>query len=374
MEEKHVSQYAEKMPTEAELRQQREKRRSAYLDGVEYTDEDLAILDMQQKLKTDRQSKLLGGILISLIAVMLVFIGVYIALTDGGKAYPDRIDNNVADAGIKYYSDEALLASLKVNTYMQESEYPQGILDKYKAIYSVNSDLVGWLKVPNTSIDCGVYQAADNDAYHRTDIYGNHDSRGSAYADYRAVLNAGRKGFVQNTVVYGHHLTSNEMVFAEVEKYRDVEFYKTAPVIEFGTIYEDIKWKVLACFVSTADPAYDNGYLFYYPQPTMSAQCFTELLSEIKKRSCFINESVWNTVDNTDRLLMLSTCTYSYYTGGYEASARCVLVCVMMDANESSQIDVSGAYANPNIKQSQVWYDINKVSNPYANDKKWFAY
>lgn len=373
MEEKRVSQYAERMPTEAELRAEKAKKNSVYLDSVEYSDEDIEQLDMQKKLKNDKQGKLLGGLLIFLNAALLIFIGVYIAATGGSEAYPDN-PNRYVDASLRYYSSQTVFASLNVNVSVPESDMPTGILNKYKPLYSVNPDLVGWLKIPNTSIDCGVYQGADNDEYLRTDIYGNHDSRGSVFADYRAVLNAGKNGLSQNTVIYGHHLTSNEMVFAEIEKYRDAEFYKTSPVVEFGTLTQDCKWKVIACFVSTTKPQYDNNYVFYYLHPSMSEQSFTGFLAEIKKRSYFINESVWETVNSTDKLLMLSTCTYEYYTGGYEADARCVLVCKLIKDGESEQVDVSQAYANPNIKQSQVWYDINKVGNPYADDIKWTAY
>ena len=79
--------------------------------------------------------------------------------------------------------------------------YPEGIQEKYKALYAANQNFVGWLSVPNTSIDCAVYQADDNSFYLKKDLWGRYSRYGTVFMDaYDDITNMKR-----NTVIYGHN-------------------------------------------------------------------------------------------------------------------------------------------------------------------------
>ena len=86
-------------------------------------------------------------------------------------------------------------------------------------------------------------------------------------------------------------------MFSDVEKYKDIEFWKENPVIEFNTIYHDYKWKVIAVFLTNADEKDDNGYVFNYIYPFMSGENYAEYFDEIASRSLYSTGIDVNTDD-----------------------------------------------------------------------------
>lgn len=91
-------------------------------------------------------------------------------------------------------------------------QLPEGIMAKYAYLYAINQDLVGWVKIPNSTIDMQVVQAGDNQTYLKTDFYGNYSRYGCPYMDYRN----DPKYLNQNTIIYGHHM-SDGLVFADLK-------------------------------------------------------------------------------------------------------------------------------------------------------------
>lgn len=51
-------------------------------------------------------------------------------------------------------------------------------------------------------------------------------------------------------------------MFHSLLEYRDLEFYKTTPIITFDTVYEESQWKVISCFEATTDSSI--GEVFNY--------------------------------------------------------------------------------------------------------------
>ena len=58
------------------------------------------------------------------------------------------------------------------------------VADKMKAAKEKNADVVGWLQIPNTTIDEAVVQTTDNDFYLRKDVEKNYAYEGCYYVDY----------------------------------------------------------------------------------------------------------------------------------------------------------------------------------------------
>ena len=71
------------------------------------------------------------------------------------------------------------------------TEYLPDMLDEYKLLYAANSDTIGYLKVPGTSIDTVVVQSdTDNGRtgqykYLRNGFYGDSNRYGNVFLDYR---------------------------------------------------------------------------------------------------------------------------------------------------------------------------------------------
>lgn len=242
---------------------------------------------------------------------------------------------------------------------------PAEVQPKYRKAYNENNDLVGWITVPNTTINHPVMQSDDNNFYLRHNFYKEYYRRGTVFMDYRNSVDP----FDKNTILYGHNYLDSTM-FSDLEKYKDIEFYKTAPVITFNTIYKDYQWKVFAVFLTTASPELDNGYVFNYIYPAMTDENFTEFITEVEKRSLY---HTGVEVLPTDKILTLSTCTRDMdLSRSKQEDARCVVMARLVRDGEDAPVDTSLATVNENPKYPQLWYDKYNIPNPYINDEKWY--
>ena len=313
----------------------------------------------------DKRRKIAFWSIIGVTAAVILCFVVYVSFFR-----VDRIEKTpLSSDQVTFYDPSSALADL---TYRvpEGFSYPEGIQDKYKALYAANQNFVGWLSIPNASVDCAVYQADNNSFYLKKDLDGSYSRYGTVFMDaYDDVSDMKR-----NTVIYGHNFDDDgeggyeDTIFGDIHQYLDVEFYRTAPVIEFNTIYQDYKWKVIGCFYTNGTTAGDNGYLFYYIATEMNDENFMDFIDEVNQRS-YIHTAV--DVQPTDKILTLSTCTYFFDRGGSLENARCVLIARMVRDGESEEVDVAAATQNENPRYPQLYYDVFGGENPYRDDSKW---
>lgn len=247
--------------------------------------------------------------------------------------------------------------------------FPQGLQEKYKKAYAVNSDLVGWLRVPNTKIDHPVVQGPNNDYYLRKDFYSKkYARRGAIFMDYRNHVVPLPESFDANTIIFGHNFLDSTMM-SDLEKYKSIEFWKKNPVIEFNTIYSDCRWKVIAVFLTNALEKDDNGYVFNYIYPFMQGENYAGYFDALAQRSLY---STGVDVGTSDKILTLSTCTRDMDIGRRRTNARCVVVARLVRPGESEAVDTSLAGVNPQPRYPQIWYDKHKKTNPYEAAERWY--
>ncbi len=240
-----------------------------------------------------------------------------------------------------------------------DTEYPSGMLAKYKQLYAINNDLKGWISIPSLEINLPIAQGADNDYYLHRNIYKKWTNYGVPFFDYRIT---DLKNLPKNTVVYGHNMHYDDYIFGLLENYREPDGFKSAPVIECNTIYGDHVWFVYAAFITNSAASQDNGYVFPYNFIDISDAKFSEYIQEIDKRK-FYTTGV--DINPTDKILTLSTCCYDFEGG------RLVVVARLKRDDEPATVDTSRVILNSNPKYPQAWYNANKKTNPYANDPRW---
>ncbi len=275
------------------------------------------------------------------------------------------IIKTVTEVGINKRQNKDL-ASLVDGSEQVTNEYgADGILEKYRSAYNANSDLVGWIVVPNTSINHPVVQSSDNNYYLRRSFYKAYQRRGTIFMDYRDHADT----LCKNTILYGHNFLDSTM-FADLEKYKDIEFYKTSPVIQFDTIYHKYKWKIISVFYTNAEDKDDNGYTFNYIYPFMTNDNFEDYIQELAIRSLYFTNV---DVKKTDKILTLSTCTRDMdIAGNGETNARFVVVARLVRDGESESVDTSKTVKNDSPRYPQVWYDAHGLTNPYVYANRWF--
>lgn len=237
-------------------------------------------------------------------------------------------------------------------------DFPDGMLAKYAHLYAQNSDMRGWIEIPG-ACPLPIVVGEDNEYYLKRNFEGKRTDYGVPFFDFRMT---DFQNLHMNNVIYGHNMRSDDLVFGILENYRYLDWYKEAPVIECNTIYGDYTWLVYAVFLTNSDPEDDNGYFFPYNFIDMPESEFAQYIEEIDKRKLYTTGVDINT---SDKILTLSTCAYDF------SDARLVVVARLKREGESVSVDTSKAYENPNPKYPQKWYDVNKKSNPYAEDSRW---
>lgn len=181
------------------------------------------------------------------------------------------------------------------------------ILEKKKE----NSDAIGWLIVPGTTINDVVLQNPPGDNnYYTTHDFSRQPNRNGAYGiDYNnSFCGVTRETLFRNTPLYAHNHDGNPdgILFAQLQKFKDPDFAKAHPYVFFSTGEEDMVWEIFAVFDATTE--------IPYIEPGIHWSAFNHLLETIYDASIY---DYGITVSESDKLLTLSTCTFS--VPGHEA-------------------------------------------------------
>ena len=124
-----------------------------------------------------------------------------------------------------------------------------------KALFNQNSDCVGWIYIPGTSVNYPVmHTPANPQKYLRRDFYGNYSQSGVPFLDARCDLES------TDLIIYGHNMRNGTM-FSELKNYANVAFRKAHPIIEFETANGIYKFNVIDVKITdTADKKYNEIY------------------------------------------------------------------------------------------------------------------
>lgn len=228
-------------------------------------------------------------------------------------------------------------------SYKNNAKDSRGILLKFSKLLEYNSDIKGWLNIPGTKIDYPVLQDYNGgDFYLNHDFEGTKDKNGSLYIDG----NCNVKSPSKNIVIHGHNMESTHMMFYELPKYKDLNFYKEHPVITFDSIYKNSQWKIIS-YMRVSGTLSKNGGFNYRQSSFENDDEFLNFIYQIEMRSlykCPVD------VNEKDRLIMLSTC--SYEVDNY----RTVVVARRIRKGESADVEVDKAFVKNNVLYPNNWY------------------
>ena len=178
----------------------------------------------------------------------------------------------------------------------------QGILE----LQAKYPDVVGWLTIPNTSIDYPFAQSHDNEYYLHLDLDKNNSSAGTLFIDFRN--NSDFNDF--NTLIFGHSMRNGSM-FGTLENFSNGDFFNfnaSGTVLTANEVYEI---EFMAFAVINPDDATIYNPIF------MTDADKLEFLSYIRDAARHYRD-----IDATinDNFVTLSTCNYEFN------NARMVLV------------------------------------------------
>lgn len=239
-------------------------------------------------------------------------------------------------------------------------DFPTGMQLKYAEFYAINKDFSGWLEIPGAGIDMPIVKGKDNSEYLKKSFYGEKSKYGCCFLDSSNNI----EKLDRNTIIYGHNMSYDNLMFGPLEVYKKIDGFRNSPVINFGTLYKDTKWKIYAVFVMNGSSNDDNGYLFNYIFRNLSSDdAFHSYIKQLDQRKLY---TTGVDILPTDKILTLSTCLYDF------KNARLAVVARLVREGESEEVDVSKASVNKNPRYPQKWYDAVNQVNPYKDAEKWF--
>ena len=156
----------------------------------------------------------------------------------------------------------------------------------------VNSDIIGWIKIPNTKIDYPFVISNNNNHYLRRDLFGNYALAGSIFMDYRCQKDF--SGF--NTIIYGHNM-KNDSMFGDLLLFYDEGFFDSA---RYGKLFLKDRTYTLEFFAYMVIGK--NDEIIYNPYvASAEGDDFIEHVRGFARN--------YRELDTIERVVTLSTCS-----------------------------------------------------------------
>ena len=265
--------------------------------------------------RRSKRTKTLGDVirLIVMLAALAVFLysgytlyGFYKEYKKSSDEY-DNLENSYAvdqeqeSENIDNLEDDDALQSIsgqEVRTVFEDGEEKTLPVLKnpidFTQLLSVNSDIVGWLRIRALDISYPVVQGKDNDYYlHRT------FEKTDNFAGCLFVNSYNMGDFTdQNTIIYGHNMKNGSM-FGKLKNFNDPEVFKKSRYFWIFTPDFIYQYRIFSASVV------DKTGLTY--QISFTDDEFDQFISRAYSNSVVDNQDV--TVTKEDRIVTLSTCT-----------------------------------------------------------------
>lgn len=174
----------------------------------------------------------------------------------------------------------------------------------FDALKKINSDIIGWLYIPETSIDYPILKGESDTEYLSKDVDGQYNPLGTifTYADASETLTDAR------TILFAHNMLQYQM-FGELKRYLDKDFRGKHEKIY---IYTEKKTMVLQVF--SVFTCLDSEKVFGHKME-LSTDRYKDMLIELNKRNqC---SDLKTAIDAGKQTYSLVTCY-----GGYQTSER----------------------------------------------------
>ena len=181
----------------------------------------------------------------------------------------------------------------KIEDNVDDLDYYKNIINSARKKYN-NNDVVGILEINNTDYIVPVMQGDDNKYYLKHTPYGEKNSIGSVYLDYRVDIDSSKK-----LLIYGHNSSNVDMPFKILEEFYDRDYYDNHKYVEITTSNMKKKYEVFSVFVETSDFSYMD----------INFENDDEYLKHINNLK---NKSMYDTgvaLSKDDEILILQTCS-----------------------------------------------------------------
>lgn len=203
---------------------------------------------------------------ISMILLLIVF-SVIVIYTYDQKICQDKV--------IISYNEETINESI---ISLLENEYQ-------------NNDIIGYLVIKDV-LEVPLVQSSDNSYYLNHNIYGEKDSRGATFLDYRNNIND------QKILIYGHMSRLNRTPFSKLKNFLDEDYFNSHEKIYLETNEYHLEYQIFGLTI------YDHNYT-YLNLSFDNQNTYLNNLNEFINRAMYYKKIDISENDNT---LFIQTC------------------------------------------------------------------
>lgn len=185
----------------------------------------------------------------------------------------------------------------------KKKEEEQTVLDPdWASLQKRNSQIVGWIYVPDTAINYPIVQGSDNQ------FYLDHSSLQEANGVGAIFLDAQASASLQdrNTIIYGHSITNSNQMFTDLAYFEQASFFEEHPYFYLLTPEQSYRCEV-AAFVKTTDESW------LYRTTFTTTQDWLAYLEQTRMDALYTRESDGDAA--RERRVLLSTCDLDYGVG-----------------------------------------------------------
>lgn len=194
---------------------------------------------------------------------------------------------------------------------VQDTEIPyeeKPILPEYAALYEQNSDLVGWIQIPDTQINYPVVQTPNSPNYYlRRGFDDQYALCGCPYMQENCNISEPS----DNLIIYGHNMKNGTM-FSDLTKLEDKEFWQDHKTLSFNTLKEKQSYEIISVFKTFVYSDSPESFQYYRFVNAESPQDFDAFIKRCKELALYETNV---SAEYGDKLITLSTCEYSKTNG-----------------------------------------------------------
>ena len=177
----------------------------------------------------------------------------------------------------------------------------------FTALREVNSDVLGWILIPDTVVSYPLLQGSDNDYYLRRTWKKWSSAVGSIFLE--AQNSPALTDF--NTIIYGHNMNNGSM-FGTLKKYKSQDYFRKHPYVYLTTDAGSARCEIFAAYeVSTDGDTYRLGFA-----DDNDRQAFLDACCALSVIDTGVTPQVY------DRIITLSTCTGRGHATRWVVQAR----------------------------------------------------
>lgn len=205
--------------------------------------------------------------------------------------------------------------------------YTPEIMNNYRSLYDMNTDMIGWLYIEDTVVDYPVMQTPEDENYYLTrDFYRNENANGTLIMDTDSIVGVGvayndysnGQKPSTNLIIHGHTMRNGDM-FGSLDLYADEEYGRNHSIICFDSLYEEREYELIAVFYSQVYNKSDEVFKYYkFFQADTQAE-FNDWYNNIKLMSLY---DTGVEAEYGDEFITLSCCAYHVEDGRFVVVGR----------------------------------------------------